>query len=40
MSRTVSNHGSNHESNRVERNEQGRIMRRTGSSHESNRFES
>ena len=39
MSRTVSNHGSNHESNCVERVEQGRIMSRTGSNHESNRVE-
>ena len=40
MSRTVSNHGSNNESNRVERNEQGRIMSQTGSNHESNSVES
>ena len=36
MSRT----GSNHEWNRVERVEQGRIMSRTGSNHESNSVES
>ena len=36
MSRT----GSNHESDRVEKVKQGRIMSRTGSNHESNRAES